>query len=66
MPHSHISFIKYIAVPFVEQWKQIQQVSMRIWIQSLALLSGLGIQLCCELWCSLQTQLGFGIAVAGA
>ena len=30
----------------------------------LALLSGSRIQPCCELWCSLQTQLGSGVAVA--
>ena len=32
--------------------------------QSLALLSGLRIQHCCELWCKLQKRLGSGIAVA--
>ena len=35
------------------QQKWIQLVSMRIRVQSLALLSGLGIQHCCELWCRL-------------
>ena len=34
---------------------------MRAWVQSLALLSGLRIQLCCELWCRSQTWLGLGI-----
>ena len=33
-------------------------------VPSLASLSGLRIQCCCELWCSLQRQLGSGIAVA--
>ena len=33
-------------------------------VQSLALLSRLRIQCCCELWCRSQTQLGSGIAVA--
>ena len=31
---------------------------------SLALLSGLGIQSCCELWCRLQTWLGSWVTVA--
>ena len=39
-------------------------VSMRMWFQSLALLSGLRIWHCGELWCRLQTRLGSGIAVA--
>ena len=37
---------------------------MRMQIQSLALLSGLRIRRCCELWCRLQVQVGSGIAVA--
>ena len=37
---------------------------MRLWIRSLALLSGLRIRSCCELWCRSQTWLGCGIAVA--
>ena len=35
-------------VPFVAQQ---QTVSMKMWVQSLALLSGLRIPCCCELWC---------------
>ena len=31
---------------------QTQVVSMRMWVQSLALLSGLRIQCCYELWCT--------------
>ena len=31
---------------------------MRLRVRSLALLSGLTIRGCCELWCRLQTQLG--------
>ena len=38
-------------------------VSMRIRVQSLALLSELRIQHCCELWCKVPTQLGSGIAI---
>ena len=39
-------------------------VSMRMWIQSLALLSELRIQCCSELQCRSQIWLGFGVAVA--
>ena len=48
----------------VAQWKQIQLVSMRLWVQSLASLSGLGIWHCCELCCRSQTQLGSYVDVA--
>ena len=41
-------------------------VYMRTQVQSLALLSGLRIRHCLELWCRSQTQLGAGIAVAVA
>ena len=37
---------------------------MRIEAQSLALISGLRIQHCRELWCRWQTRFGFHIAVA--
>ena len=37
---------------------------MRMWVLSLASLSGLRIQHCCELWYGLQRQLGSGVAVA--
>ena len=37
---------------------------MRFWVQSLALLSGLRIRHCHELWCGLQTWLRSGVAVA--
>ena len=46
------------------QQKWIQLVSMRIWVQSLALLSGSGIQRCLELWCRSKTRLGCRVAVA--
>ena len=39
---------------------------MRMWVWSLASLSGLGIQHCHELWCRSQTQLGSDVAVAEA
>ena len=46
------------------QWKQIQIRTIRLWVQSLALLSGLRIWHCRELWCRLQTRLGSCVAVA--
>ena len=46
------------------QRKQIQLVSKRIRVQSLASLSGLRIWRCQELWCKLQTWLRSGVAVA--
>ena len=36
---------------------------MRTWVRSLALLSGLRIWHCCELWCRLQMQLRSHVAV---
>ena len=41
-------------------------VSLRMLVQSLALLSGLRIQHCHNLWGSLQMQLRYGVAVAVA
>ena len=46
------------------QWEQIWLASMKTQVQSLASLSGLRVQHCCDLWCSLQTWLRSGIAVA--
>ena len=43
-----------------------QLVSMRMWVPSLALLSELRIQICCELWHRLQKQLRYGIATSTA
>ena len=48
------------------QRKQIRLGTMRLWDGSLALLSGLRIQGCHELWCRSQTRLGSGVAVAAA
>ena len=36
---------------------------MRMWDQHLALLAGLRIQRCCELWCRSQMRLGSSVAV---
>ena len=51
-------------VPVMAQWKRIQLETMRLRVRSLALLSGLKIQRCHELWCRSQMQLGSGVAVA--
>ena len=40
-------------VPIVAQWKWIWLVSLRMWVRSLASLSGSGIRCCHELWCRL-------------
>ena len=53
-----------IGVPVVAQWKRIRLGRMRLWVRSLALLIGLTIWCCCQLWCRWQTQLGSGIAMA--
>ena len=37
---------------------------MRMWVQSLVLLSGLRIRYCHELWCRLQMRVGSCVAVA--
>ena len=41
-------------VPVMAQWKQIQLGTMRLHVQSLALLSELRIWHCHELWCRSQ------------
>ena len=46
--------------------KRTQLVSMRTRVQSLALLIGLRIWLCCELWYRSQMQLRSQVAVAVA
>ena len=46
------------------QWKRIRLGTMRLQIRSLALLRGLRIRHCRELWCRSQTQLGSHVAVA--
>ena len=48
----------YIGIPVVVQQKWIWLVSMKMQVWSLALLSGLRIRCCCELWCRSQMQLG--------
>ena len=59
------AYIKQLlGVPLEAQWKQTGLVSVRMRVQSLALISGLRIWHCGELWCRLQAWLGSGIAVA--
>ena len=41
--------------PIVAQRKRIRLETTRLCVRSLALLSGLRIQCCCELWCGLGT-----------
>ena len=53
-----------LGVPVVAQRKQTGQVSKRMWVQSLASLSGVRIQGYPELRHRGQMQLGSGIAVA--
>ena len=46
--------------------QRIQLGTMRLTVRSLALLNGLRIQHCCELWYRLQMWLGPRVAVAVA
>ena len=48
---------------WLSSW-QTRLASVRTQVQSLVSLRGLGIQLCCELWCRLQTRLGSRVPVA--
>ena len=47
-------------------WLKTQLVCMRMWVPSLALLSGLRTRRCHEQWCGSQTRLGSGVAGAEA
>ena len=51
-------------VPVVARRWRTRLVSMKTWVRSLALLSGLSIQCCCQLWCRLQTWLESWVAAA--
>ena len=55
-----------LEIPIMAQWELIQLVSVRIWVRSLAPLSGLRIWRCHELWYRSQMQLRSRIAVAVA
>ena len=49
---------KKLGVPIVAQWLMNLIGTMRLWVRSLTLLSGLTVQRCRELWFSLQMWLG--------
>ena len=50
--------LKLQGVPFVAQWLTNPTRSHKVVVWSLALLSGLRIQRCREMWYRLQTRLG--------
>ena len=52
-----------VGVPVMAQWLTNLTRNHRLQVQSLALLSGLRIQRCHELWWRSQTRLGSGVAV---
>ena len=56
--------VLYWGVPVIVQRKWIWLGTMRLWVGSLASLTGLRIWYCHELWYRLQTWLGSCIAVA--
>ena len=56
----------YSRVRAVAQWKRIRLGTTRLQVPSLALLNGLRIRHCLELWCRSQTRLGSCVAVAVA
>ena len=51
-----------LGAPIMAQRKQIQLGTMRLWVQSLASLSGLRIWCYRELWCRSWTRLRSGVA----
>jgi len=51
-------------VPIVAQWKRIRLGTMRLWVPSLASISGLRIRRCHELWRRLQMWLRSHVVVA--
>ena len=53
-----------VGVPLVAQWKLTQPGSMKMQVPPLALLSGLKIRHCPELWYSSQMWLRSDVAVA--
>ena len=54
----------FLEFPLGLRGLRTQLVSTRMWVPSLALLSGLKIWCCCKLWSRLKMRLGSGIAVA--
>ena len=60
----YINIKRKTGVPIMAQKLITLLVSMRTQVRSLALLSGLGIWPCCELWCRSQTWLASLVVVA--
>ena len=58
-----VIYSKKAGVAIMAQQTRIQLVSMRMWVRSLASLTGLGIYHCSDLWCRLQMRLRSGVAV---
>ena len=65
-PRQMIKIILELGIPVVAQRKGIQLRTMRLRVQSLDSLSGLGIQRCSELWCRSQMWLRSSVAAAVA
>ena len=59
-----VSRVDILGVPVMAHWLTIQQGTMRLQVQSLALLGGLRIWRCCGLWCKSQAWFGSCVAVA--
>ena len=53
-----------LGVPVMAQWLTTPTRNHEVAVRSLALLSGLRIWRCHELWCRLQTWLGFRVAMS--
>ena len=53
-----------LGVPVIVQWEKLRPVTMRLQVQCLALISGSGIQCCCEVWYRSQMRLRSRIAMA--
>ena len=64
--HTAVEMANKQGVLVVAQWKWIWLESMRLWVWSLASLSGLRIWCCCELQCRSQMWLGPHVPVAVA
>ena len=54
----------FLGAPVMAQWLTNLTRNHEVAGLSQALLGGLRIQHCCEVWCGSQTQLGSGVAVA--
>ena len=59
----NIQVSSFMEFPIIVQWEQVQLVSMRMKVQSLASLGGLRIWCCHELWCRSKMWLRCRIAL---